>query len=220
MHRALPLAAAALLLTACSQSASLPATTEASPPAAPVPADATRTEPEATPSTTSSTAPTSEATQSGATTTNGRSRPRGAAAPWTATADPSTVAAAYAQAAWTMDTATDRSPTDAQHRAATYAMPSLAQALTTGGPVGGGGAPWAQLASKHGWTTATTEATPAQDAPDTPTTKARQVTTTITAHGDGGWTSTTLYAPQVVFVQLVPAPGGGWKVSRAISAPQ
>lgn len=154
-----------------------------------------------------------------ATTTASRSI-RSEVAAWTGAADPSEVAGLFAQASWAMDTSTDRSPTDAQRRSAAYAMPQLAQELTSGGPIGGGGAQWTQLVAHHGWTTVATSARPAQDAPDTATTKTRQVTTTIIAHGDDGWTSATIYPPQVVFVQLVPAPGGGWKVSRATSAPQ
>ncbi|WP_432565021.1 hypothetical protein [Kineococcus sp. SYSU DK003] len=137
---------------------------------------------------------------------------------WTVEDDPSIVAEKFAQASWQMDTTTDTSPVDAQHRSATFAAPELAEALTSGGPLGGGGAAWAELTGHAGWTTAQAVALSAVDNPDTATVAAREVTVTTTAHGADGWTSTTTYPEQVLYLTLSPAPDGGWLVTETTSA--
>lgn len=139
---------------------------------------------------------------------------------WTATDDATTAAQRFAQASWQMDTADDTSPVQAQRRAAVFATPTLADALTSGGPLGGGGAAWAELRTHAGWTTAEATAVAAPDNPDTATVAAREVTVTVTAHGDNGWSSTTSYGQQVLFLTLSPASGGGWLVTDTTSTQQ
>lgn len=146
--------------------------------------------------------------------------PRGAAAPWSTQDTPDQVAAKYAAATWTLDSTRDGGPNAGLIRAAAYATPDLAGQLTRGGPTAGGGAAWASLAARHGWTTASAEVASTPDAPDTPEVKSREVIVTITARDDGGWTDATLYPQQVIFVQLTPDPIGGWRVSASTSAPQ
>jgi len=65
---------------------------------------------------------------------------------------PDGVAAAFAAATFTYDTALDRSPYDAQVRSAVYATPAFAAVLKQ--PLQqGGGAEWNTLAAHHGYTT-------------------------------------------------------------------
>jgi hypothetical protein len=217
------------LTTACSDAGSEPA------PSQPTTSKATASPSSSSSissSTTSSTTSTTSTTQPG-TTTPGSASPAATGAArqvpatahlpaltWTPADDASTVAQRFAQASWQMDTATDTSPIEAQHRAAVFAAPTLADALTSGGPLGGGGAAWAELSTHAGWTTAEAEAVAAPDNPDTAMVAARQVTVTVTAHGDGGWSSTTTYGQQVLFLTLSPAPGGGWLVTDTTSTQQ
>jgi hypothetical protein len=223
-------AAGALLVlavaTGCSNASGNPA--PASPRTSPAAASPAPGSPTAASSTTSSTSETQPSTvtpgsTSPATPVTARQLPATTHLPaltWTATDDASTVAQRFAQASWQMDTTVDTSPIEAQHRAAVLAGPTLADALTTGGPLGGGGAAWTELRTHAGWTTAEGAVVAAPDNPDTATVAARQVTVTITAHGDDGWSSTTSYGQQVLFLTLSPAPGGGWLVTDTTSTQQ
>lgn len=188
-------------------------TAAAAPAVTPEDRPTTATSRTATPAATTATlAPTGTATASGVS-------PRGGQAAWSPTDTPDQVAVKYASATWTSDTRIDTGPGAGQERAAQYATDSFAQQLAGAGDIGGGAA-WSALASRHGWTTAESQAAATPDAPDTPTEKYRVVTVTITAHGDDGWVDPNLMPPQVMFVQLAPNPGGGWRVSASTSAPQ
>jgi len=228
-------AAGALLVlavaTGCSNASSDPASASpmTSPAAAsPTPSSPAPSSPTAASSTTSSASETQPSTvtpgsTSPATPVTARQVPATTHLPaltWTAADDATTVAQRFAQASWQMDTAVDTSPIKAQHRAAVFAGPTLADALTSGGPLGGGGAAWAELRTHAGWTTAEAAVVAAPDNPDTATVAARQVTVTVTAHGDDGWSSTTCYGQQVLFLTLSPVPGGGWLVTDTTSTQQ
>lgn len=136
---------------------------------------------------------------------------------WPSNATAGTVAAAFATATWQMDTATDTSPAQAQRRAAQLATPSFADTLAQA-PATSGGAAWNELAARHGWTTASAQAQASPDAPDTSTKAYRVVTVTITAHTPDGWSSTTLFAPVVTYIQLFSDGVSSWRVNGATTS--
>ncbi len=123
------------------------------------------------------------------------------------------VAAAFAAATFTYDTALDRSPYDAQVRSAVYATPAFAAVLKQ--PLQqGGGAEWNTLAAHHGFTTvALTVNHDDGRPPDQLGAAARAYTVATTGHGDNGW-STPLDS-QMMYVFLTrTGTATPWQVSR------
>jgi len=102
---------------------------------------------------------------------------------------PDGVAAAFAAATFTYDTALDRSPYDAQVRSAVYATPAFAAVLKQ--PLQqGGGAEWNTLAAHHGYTTVALAVNHDDGRPpDQLGAAARAYTITVTGHGEDGWTA-------------------------------
>jgi len=102
---------------------------------------------------------------------------------------PDGVAAAFAAATFTYDTALDRSPFDAQVRSAVYATPAFAAVLKQ--PLQqGGGAEWNTLAAHHGYTTVALAVNHDDGRPpDQLGSAARAYTVTTTGHGDNAWSA-------------------------------
>ena len=109
------------------------------------------------------------------------------------------VAVAAVVAMWTMDTTTDTSPLDAQRRAATWLAPNLAAATEQTETISGG-AWWTELAAHRGTTTVDAHlATEAGQPPDTTTLAYRSIAATITPTGTDGWHG----QPWIVTTRLV-----------------
>jgi len=126
---------------------------------------------------------------------------------------PDGVAAAFAAATFTYDTALDRSPFDAQVRSAVYATPAFAAVLKQ--PLAqGGGAQWNTLTAHHGYTTvALTENHDDGRPPDQLGAAARAYTVATTGHGDAGWTAPLESQTMYVFLTRT-GTATPWQVSR------
>ncbi len=126
---------------------------------------------------------------------------------------PDGVAAAFAAATFTYDTALDRSPYDAQVRSAVYATPAFAAVLKQ--PLQqGGGAQWNTLTAHHGFTTvALTVNHDDGRPPDQLGAAARAYTVATTGHGDAGWTAPLDSQTMYVFLTRT-GTATPWQVSR------
>jgi len=141
-------------------------------------------------------------------------RPRGQAAGAVDGQSPDGVAAAFAAATFTYDTALDRSPFDAQVRSAVYATPAFAAVLKQ--PLQqGGGAQWNTLAAHHGYTTVALTANHDDGRPpDQLGSAARAYTVATTGHGDNaGWTASLDSQTMYVFLTRT-GTATPWQVSR------
>jgi len=126
---------------------------------------------------------------------------------------PDGVAAAFAAATFTYDTALDRSPYDAQVRSAVYATPAFAAVLTQ--PLAqGGGAQWNTLVAHHGYTTvALTVNHDDGRPPDQLGSAARAYTVSSTGHGDNAWSAPLDSQTMYVFLTRT-GTTTPWQVSR------
>jgi len=126
---------------------------------------------------------------------------------------PDGVAAAFAAATFTYDTALDRSPYDAQVRSAVYATPPFAAVLKQ--PLAqGGGAQWNTLVAHHGYTTVALTANHDDGRPpDQLGAAARAYTVATTGHGDNGWTAPLDSQTMYVFLTRT-GTATPWQVSR------
>jgi len=127
---------------------------------------------------------------------------------------PDGVAAAFAAATFTYDTALDRSPYDAQVRSAVYATPAFAAVLTQ--PLAqGGGAQWNTLVAHHGYTTvALTVNHDDGRPPDQLGAAARAYTVATTGHGDAGWSAPLDSQTMYVFLTRTGTTTTPWQASR------
>ena len=140
-------------------------------------------------------------------------RPRGQAAGAVDGQSPDGVAAAFAAATFTYDTALDRSPFDAQVRSAVYATPAFAAVLKQ--PLQqGGGAQWNTLAARLGYTTvALTVNHDDGRPPDQLGSAARAYTVATTGHGDNAWSAPLDSQTMYVFLTRT-GTTTPWQVSR------
>jgi len=140
-------------------------------------------------------------------------RPRGQAAGAVDGQSPDGVAAAFAAATFTYDTALDRSPFDAQVRSAVYATPAFAAVLKQ--PLQqGGGAQWNTLATHHGYTTVALTANHDDGRPpDQLGAAARAYTVATTGHGDNAWSAPLDSQTMYVFLTRT-GTATPWQASR------
>ncbi len=141
-------------------------------------------------------------------------QPRGRGAAPVDGQSPDGVAAAFAAATFTYDTALDRSPYDAQVRSAVYATPAFAAVLKQ--PLAqGGGAQWNTLAAHHGYTTVALTANHDDGRPpDQLGSAARAYTVaTTTGHGDNAWSAPLDSQTMYVFLTRT-GTATPWQVSR------
>jgi len=140
-------------------------------------------------------------------------QPRGRVAAPVDEQSPDAVAAAFAAATFTYDTALDRSPFDAQVRSAVYATPPFAAVLKQ--PLQqGGGAQWNTLAAHHGFTTVALTANHDDGRPpDQLGAAARAYTVATTGHGDNGWTTPLDSQTMYVFMTRT-GTATPWQVAR------
>jgi len=140
-------------------------------------------------------------------------QPRGRGAAPVDGQSPDGVAAAFAAATFTYDTALDRSPFDAQVRSAVYVTPAFAAVLKQ--PLQqGGGAQWNTLAAHHGYTTvALTVNHDDGRPPDQLGAAARAYTVATTGHGDAGWSTPLDSQTMYVFLTRT-GTTTPWQVSR------
>ena len=118
-------------------------------------------------------------------------QPRGLPADPPDLSTPDSAAIAFTQRYFTLDSATDTTPTHGPARAGIAATAPLAASLRLAPQTGRPGSDWTALTSHHGWTTVNATITTLGDAPaDTPTTAWRTTTATVDAHGDSWFTST------------------------------
>ncbi|MGW7277387.1 hypothetical protein ACWGIV_03545 [Streptomyces sp. NPDC054844] len=127
--------------------------------------------------------------------------------------DATAVAEAWAEIAYSHDTAYDISPHDAALRAARFLTPDRAAVLREYRPVSGPGDQWNTWADHRAWTTVEVEADLDGDAPpDAPREAHRGLFVEGEAHGRDGWRGE---GPQVnAFVKLTRVgPGRPWQVA-------
>ncbi|MFH9871569.1 hypothetical protein ACH4NT_36530 [Streptomyces lydicus] len=100
--------------------------------------------------------------------------------------DATAVAKAVAQVAFTYDAQLDRTRADAQRRTTRWLTPAYAQ-TALGQPVAPPGASWDQMATHHGYTTATARQAHDTAPASTPKSAYRQFEVTVQFHGRDGW---------------------------------
>lgn len=132
-------------------------------------------------------------------------------------ADPTAVARAAVVTMWSTDMAADPSQLQAELRAAWLLAPSYLHSIQAHPPVGAPGAWWNTCAQHHAYTTVSVAVDHDDQPSDTATAAGRQLSITVTPHGDGGWTGPAV--TDTVFVALTrPAAGQPWAVDGVETA--
>jgi hypothetical protein len=191
----LTLTAAAALITSCSSTA--PAT-----------------HPSTTPTTaaTSPTRPAPPASPPPATRTTAATQPGDTPAP---AATPDDIAQAAARAWLSYDTRIDHRPSDTARRLALPLLTPAFRAQTLAfTPAAAPGAEWDDWTSRHAYAIVSTRLGGDDHPPDTPAAAWRQITATITLHGDQSWTA---IQQQTQFLQLTHT-AQGWRVAQLTAA--
>lgn len=133
-------------------------------------------------------------------------------------ADPTAVAEAMLDAAFSSDTTADATPFAAVRRSLTWYKPAAAARVLASAPTGPVGAEWITWTAHKATTTVVVQTNTDPGAPaDTATSADRQFNVIVTPHGEDGWTT----APDQYqcFVTLTrTSPTGPWQVANLQTA--